>query len=455
MTGIATSTPPRAEGVEAAEGYGGTGAPGTRLLAGPPPWLGAESLDDHVSRLGSLAAARSGTELIGAVEQSGLGGRGGAGFPTARKMRAVAGGKGPAVVVVNASESEPASNKDRVLIRFRPHLVLDGAVLAAGAVGATDVVVHTHRTDHAVVAALRAAMAERASRENDPVPVHLSVGPNRFVAGESSAVIAFVEGKPARPRPGRRATASGVHGRPTLLNNAETVAHIALIARFGAGWFRSAGSATAPGSFLVTMAGEVARPGTVFEVWGPTSIGQLVAASGRAGLAGHGFPAAADGAALLVGGYGGAWVEMNRAWPLALSGDALACAGVALGCGLLGVLSPGRCGLAETAGLLDYLAAESAGQCGPCAFGLPELAAVAGVLARGRAPRSVVRRLLRCAATVVGRGGCAHPDGAVRLLESSLEVFAADVRYHLRHGPCPGASRSAVFPVSHSAEGWR
>ncbi len=435
--------------------FGGVGHPHARLLAGPSEADGAETLDAHLERLGAVPVHRRAGELIEVLRLSGLEGRGGAGFPVADKVAAAIGAGGPCTVVVNASESEPASRKDRTLLRARPHLVLDGAALLAEATESSDVVVQTHRGDSESRAVLRAAIAEREHSGWDPVPVRLSVGPDRFVAGESSAVVAFLEGRPARPRPGPPAAVSGVHGRPTLVQNVETLAHVALIARFGPDWFRSAGGPGSPGSVLVTVAGDVARPGAVLEVWDPTPLGRIVTSCALPGDGTIDGSGPATGAAVLLGGYGGAWAPLADVWALPVDREALRRVGLPLGCGLVGVLSAHACGLRETARLLGYLAAESAGQCGPCALGLPELADRVRALAGSSSSRAAVRRMLQRTDAIVGRGACAHPDGAVHLLESALEVFADDVHRHLRRGSCAGARRPAAFPVPEPGQGWR
>ncbi|MHB8439802.1 MAG: NADH-ubiquinone oxidoreductase-F iron-sulfur binding region domain-containing protein [Acidimicrobiales bacterium] len=449
---MSDEAPVRAPGHDAPS-FGVTGDARARLLAGPTASLGAENLAAHISRLGPVPNARRGPALLQVVSDSGLAGRGGAGFPTATKLAVANASPGTALVVVNASESEPASFKDRTLVWLRPHTVLDGATLVAEAIGADEVIVQLHRGDRAGRESMSRALAERKEVALDAVSVRLSLGPDRFVAGESSAVVAFIEGAPAKPRPGRRAAISGVHGRPTLVQNAETLAHIALLARRGAEWFRQSGTADAPGSVLVTVHGDVAYPGTVFEVWGTATVGELVAAAGVEFEAAHG--AGTQEAAVLVGGYGGTWVTMDGARSLPVFRDGLARSGVSLGCGVLGVIARGSCGLAETARILTYLAGESAGQCGPCAFGLPELAELAQALAAGRLSRAGCRRLPVLADSIAGRGGCAHPDGAVALFESALAVFSDDLRRHVRHRPCEGWHRSGSLPLPGTVEEWR
>lgn len=416
--------------------FGVAGAPGTRLLAGPPRAEGAEDLAGHLARLGPFEPAnRSAGELRGEVAAAGLTGRGGGQFPLARKLATVASAPGDPLVVVNASEGEPASRKDRTLLALRPHLVLDGALAAAHATGARQVVVYLHRARRAATAALEAALAERGTLAVD---VRLVDAPAGYVSGESTAVVGYLEGDGALP--GRRSlpvAAAGVHGRPTLVSNAETLAHLALVARYGAGWFRRAGSPQQPGSTLVTLAGAVVVPGLVAEVVDPLPMGRLLATVG-----GLDRPPAA----VLVGGYEGAWVDGPTAWATPVDRALLAAAGTPLGCGLLAVLSEGSCGLATTARLLAWLAGESAGQCGPCVLGLPALAAAFARLAEGGATRADERRTRQLVAAVRGRGACGHPTGVATLAESALEVFADELRRHRRRRPCDPAVDGFPLP---------
>ncbi len=397
--------------------------PAARLLAGPgdsrpEPWI------SHRHRLGPLPDV----DAIALAEAARLVGRGGGEFPLARKLRAALehAASGEPVVVVNGSESEPASRKDRLLLELRPHLVLDGALLAAAAVGARRIVVYTHGEHRSALAAVKDAVAER--RRVELFDIRVVAGPAGFVTGESSAVVSALSGGRAAPRPRAvPAAVSGIGGQPTVVSNVETLAHLALLARFGVGWFASAGSPGAPGSTLLTLAGGVARPGLVVESLVPATVGELLAT-----FAGWHRPPPA----VLVGGYGGRWVSGAALWEAPLDRAVLRRAGAPLGCGLLAPLPEAACGLAVTARLLDYLAGQSAGQCGSCVFGLPTLAGALRLVVDGEASRSDVRKLRESALTIAGRGGCAHPDGAVTLLETALEVFADDLRAHLRGRPC-------------------
>jgi NADH:ubiquinone oxidoreductase subunit F (NADH-binding) len=240
-------------------------AVGTRLMAGPAPTAGFERIDEHQRRLGARPAG--GAALIDVLEQSGLRGRGGAWFPTWRKWAAVAkSSDGRSVVVVNASEGEPLSAKDRTLITLRPHLVLDGAALAAESLGANDIVVYLSRGSRATERALEQALAERSGAGLGEPSIRVVRTAHRYIAGESSAVVNRGSGGLSKPRFSLRRTAEkGINDQPTLIQNAETLAHVAMIARFGSAWFRKLGTEGSPGTTLMTVCGNVRRPG-VYEV---------------------------------------------------------------------------------------------------------------------------------------------------------------------------------------------
>jgi len=396
-------------------------------------------------RAGRARAGRPGPgtqgALIDAVTQAGLTGRGGAGFPTGVKMRAVASRRGPAVVVANGMESEPASEKDKALLSRAPHLVLDGAALAAAAVGADVVHVCVPRTRDWLIAIMRNAVAERERANLDQVRMQVHDLPHHYVSSEESAVVHWLNGGLAKPTAvPPRPFEKGVAQRPTLLDNVETLAHVGLIARFGPGWFRQAGLADAPGTMLSTIAGAVSSPG-VYEVEVGTPIGDMLAVSG----------AHPDVSAVLIGGYFGTWHDFRDVARLPMAAAPLRGIGASPGAGVLFALPPDACGLAETTRVLGWLAGQGAGQCGPCVFGLPAIADDFAQLASGRPKGPVLDRLERRLATIPGRGACRHPDGAVRLARSALSAFAADVRTHASHRLCQsargGQPRAAVLPI--------
>jgi NADH:ubiquinone oxidoreductase subunit F (NADH-binding) len=322
------------------------------------------------------------------------------------------------VVVVNGTEGEPMSSKDVLLLTRAPHLVLDGAVLAAAAVGAREILV---AAPPPALAALATALGERRDRAD----VRLVPRAAGYVAGEETAVLAHLEGRPPRPRvtPPRPAQ-RGFKRRPTLVQNVETLAHMAQIARHGAEWFRAAGTPERPGTMLATVSGAVRSPG-VYEIEPGIPVERLLAVAGetREPLR-----------ALLVGGYFGAWIEPVSG--LRFDDAALAVHGAAVGAGVVVALGESACAVAETARLTGWLAAESAGQCGPCVHGLGALAELLTRLAGGRAQSGDFDRLTRWTAMIRHRGACAHPDGVARMLASARAVFAAEFQDHARRGPC-------------------
>lgn len=388
-----------------------------RLLLGV-----GDDLDRHVSVHGPRRL--HGPAVITEIDAAGLTGRGGAAFPVAAKAAAARGAmtRGrSAVVIANGAEGEPLSRKDAVLLTEAPHLVLDGLAAIASAVGATETHVAVPAASVPRMQALIRRRAETGWDRSTPTVVAVS---DRFVAGETTAVADRVAGGPGLPRDRRVPTAvSGVGGRPTLVHNVETLAHIGLIERHGAAWFRERGTRAEPGSMLVTLAGRDGLRGVV-----ECDLGMPLA-----GLVDRGSTA------VLVGGFHGTWIDGRDVGALALSSQSLRMWGAAPGAGVVRSLAADECGLTVTAGIVDHLAGQSAGQCGPCMFGLPALAGAVRDLVDHSGPDGSgpdrAERVARLAATVDGRGGCAHPDGTARLVRSALRAFAPDIHHHAR-GRC-------------------
>jgi len=402
-----------------------------RLLPDAP----ATRLAEHLAHFGALPAR--GSVLIDDVEAAGLRGRGGAGFPTAVKMRAVAAGRRP-VVVGNGAEGEPASAKDKTLLLTVPHLILDGIVAAADAVGAVDAVLCIERSAPQCIRAVEHAIAERRAARLDAIGVRVEASPDRYVAGEASALVHWLNGGEAKPTFNlRHLSDRGVAGRPTLVDNVETLAHVALIARRGAEWFRNVGTPNDPGTALVTVSGAARSPG-VYEIAMGASLAAVLALAGA-------DPTAVE--AVLVGGYFGTWIPGAVVADVTLDAASLATVGATFGCGALAVLPDGACGLTESARVTRWLADQNAGQCGPCVLGLPAMADAIDRLARGRAAAGTERDLLHWLDMVKGRGACAHPDGVARFVESSLRVFARDVARHRAHRPCRPSAPILATPA--------
>jgi NADH:ubiquinone oxidoreductase subunit F (NADH-binding) len=362
------------------------------------------------------------------------------------------------VVVANGAESEPASGKDRLLLTSAPHLVLDGVALAAEAVGASRGYLSLHAGADELAIDLTAVIAERDHLGLNRVPIQVVTVAGTYVASQETALVSQLNGGAARPsfvppRPSQK----GAHGRPTLVLNVETLAHVALIARFGAAWFGALGSTAAgsgaagsgaagsgaagsgaAGSALVTVSGAVRQPG-VYEIALGMPVGDLIRRAGGPSEAPQ---------AILAGGYFGGWLPYEPALRVPLSDPDLRAAGAALGPGVLVVLPDSACGLAETAWIAGYLASQSAGQCGPCANGLPALADTLGQLAFGRPPHEQAldwaEELMRL---VRGRGACHLPDGTAGFVASGLRVFADELRQHSVAGPCARVRRLPMLPA--------
>lgn len=405
-----------------------------RLLAGLDEVVRLDRVT-HLTVHGSLPRLRP-DELVALAENINLRGRGGAGFPFARKLRAVTRSArerdARTAVVVNGSEGEPGCLKDTALLLHTPHLVLDGALLAAAALSAEEVVIGVTRSD--VEQSVRAAVAERG-----PVGRKIRVTrlPERFVTGEGSALISGLNHGPALPS-GRavRSSDRGLNGLPTLLSNTETYAQLALAARLGALDYRATGLPSEPGTVLLTVAGS-----SVMET--PTGVPLTYILE----LCGIG-----PGQGVLVGGYHGRWLDPYAAKAAEISRESLATFGAVLGAGAVLPLPEDTCPVGEVVRVARWMAGESAGQCGPCVLGLPALADTLEQVAHGggRAALDAVHAHLR---TVRGRGACSHPDGTSDFVASALAAFPDDFDDHARGSGCGRPVLGALpLPADETAE---
>ncbi len=377
--------------------------------------------------------------LATSLESSGLAGRGGGGFPASIKL-ALASSQGPGgTVVVNGMEGEPASDKDKVLLTRAPHLVLDGAQFLAAMCRSNQIVVCIPAGRDGVAAAVDQAIAERRSADHSRVMEEVARPPDRFVAGEESALVNWIETARSLPvfRPDKGRSLR-IGKRPALVHNTETLAHVALIARRGPALFRARGLPDEPGTCLITISGAVTQPGVVETDQGTPLWEVAMRATPREPTR-----------ALLIGGYGGTWVAPEH-FSTPYASMPLRAIGATAGVGVIVVLGQSSCGIAETARIVRYLADQSAGQCGPCVFGLPAIADDMARLARGHTDPGLPARLQRRLNEISGRGGCRHPDGAVGLVRSCLRVFAEDVASHHKGGPCAQSNRPTTLRLPRS-----
>ncbi|MDQ0146339.1 NADH-ubiquinone oxidoreductase-F iron-sulfur binding region domain-containing protein [Pseudarthrobacter niigatensis] len=398
-----------------------------RLLAAGP----GAGWSQHLEAFGPWEAQAAGPGLLDTLAAAGLTGRGGAAFETWRKASAAAGSgrKGMfaarPVVIANGAEGEPLSFKDRTLLAHAPHLVIDGLVALAEALGGASMYMYAPA---ASLPRVEQAVGERPRGKR----IRMVQAPETFISGESSAVVNMIANGSAIPTDQRpRLSESGLNGRPTLVVNVETLAQVALIARYGAPWFRQAGTPADPGTRLVSVSGPAPVPDVVLEVPGGA---QLSAVLQEAGM----DPAALS--AVLVGGYHGRWV---RPAAHALSPAGLPGRTVRPGAGVIHALDLQACGIQATARIVGYLADQSARQCGPCMFGLPAMASILNRIAGGETNHRLASELDRLGKLVSGRGACRHPEGTAGLVGSALEVFAGDFRAHLS-GYCTGPGGAAA-----------
>lgn len=418
-----------------------------RLLLG----VSAERMDHttHLQTHGELPVTRqtgSGlpSPLLAELGHSGLRGRGGGAFPLEKKVELVSRGKGRPVVVVNATEGEPMSVKDRMLLESLPHLVIDGALALAAALNTPDVVIAVDESFGTAHDAVMAALGERPDVGRRGADPRLVSVPSGYVTGQETAVVNFVNKGIARPtyqppRIGER----GVSRRPTLMSNAETLAHVALIARHGGDWFRELGSPDEPGSALITISGGVRSPG-VYEVEFGSHLRTLIDAAD-----GLSEPARA----FLFGGYAGSWVDARTAADVRLSQHSLRRLRATMGAGIVVALPQSACPVTEVARVTTWLSDQSAHQCGPCVNGLASIAEALVAVRDGHGRRDAFGDVRRWAELVIGRGACTHPDGTARFVTSALAVFGSEFDDHARHGACEACDRrpTLVTPRQTSA----
>jgi NADH:ubiquinone oxidoreductase subunit F (NADH-binding) len=399
-------------------------------LLGPTPFT-RETRDAYEALGGYPARGARGADLLarlaGAPGMAALQGRGGAAFPALRKIRAVAGGaataSSPPVVVANGAEGEPLSAKDRYLLRYRPHLVLDGLLAIAAALGAAEAYVYV--ADAAARESVETAVAELA--ESDPATtVHVFAAQDTYVAGEETAVVRALTTGIARPtdKPPRPFQV-GVRGAPTLVLNVET---LACIAQAGLSTAAEAGA-----TFLATVSG-AGRPPILYELPIGLPLGDLLRSHlGRQN----------SSLDVLIGGFFGGVIP---AWPdLELSHPGVARRGAGLGCGSLHLLEPPACPVAVTADVVAFYARHNAGQCGMCMASSTAIAATLAELGEPRPARNYAALLPRWAAQLRGRGACAVPDAIAVLLRSLLQHHPQTVTRHLAVG-CEQCRRAGGDP---------
>jgi NADH:ubiquinone oxidoreductase subunit F (NADH-binding) len=401
---------------------------------------GAEGYPEYV-RAGGYQSLTDPDALLDEIDRSGLLGRGGAAFPMAVKLRTVrdAGRAGRrTVVLANGEEGEPASVKDRWLLRNRPHLVLDGVRLAARIVNADSAFVYVSdpHAAHAVRTALTAV-------PSDGVAVSVVTVDPGYVAGEETAAVRAVNGGPAKPtdKP-PRPFQEGVGGHPTLVSNVETLANLPFILKHGSDAYRLTGTSASPGTFLATVTG-AGRAAGLYELPHGTSVADLLVL--------HGVSADAVTGVLMGGYFAGL---LNRdVLGATLDHETMRALGSGLGCGAVAILTD-DCPVAVAAAVLAYFDRENADQCGSCFNGTAAMSAVAAALRDGVATIEDLARLERWSVVLRGRGACATLDAATNVAATLLKQFAEDVARHVAGDcdSCRNGAYTALRPYEVEAE---
>jgi len=404
-----------------------------RLLR--PAEVKTEELADYV-QAGGYRPLADPDALLEQVDLSGLLGRGGAAFPLGTKLRTVrdAGRRGVrTVIVANGEEGEPASVKDRWLLRNRPHLVLDGLRLAAAMIDASRAYVYVSDEQSAV--AVNSALSELDPQTFGATEITVVAVEPGYVAGEETAAVRRINGGPAKPtdKP-PRPFEEGVSGLPTTVSNVETLANLPHIHEHGSQSFRAVGTPMSPGTFLATITGG-GKPPALYEIPHGAAVSDLLAV--------HGVPKESV-RGVLMGGYFAGLVNTDIL-DASLDHETIRRLGSGLGCGAISILTD-DCPVAVAASVMSYFDRENAGQCGSCFNGTAAMAAVVSALRDGAATQEDVTRLERWSVVLRGRGACGTLDGATNVAASLLRQFPQLIASHLTN-ECPSCRAGAFVAV--------
>lgn len=422
------------------------------LLAHPARCLAEYRSSGGYDGLQRAVQAHDPRAVLEAVERAGCRGRGGAAYPTALKWHAALAHPGPRYVVCNGGEDEPGSLKDRLLMEEYPHAVLDGALLAAFAVQAARIYLYVNVGFYASLRALQRAVAEARSAglvgpnafaAGLDVEVDIIEAPPVYVAGEETAALEVIEGRPPLPR--RKPpypTEAGVWGRPTVVNNVETLAVVAAVVRDGPTAYRGLGTPESPGTLLVTLSGWVERPG-VYEVAFGTPMRTIIDTLGGGVRGGKSLRAFSPGGAST------AYLGLDKL-DVRLDYADLQAAGSAVGCATIRVVPEGACMVEELQRFASFFADGSCHQCGPCQQGTRKIANVTEEIRLGALDQRPLDTLARLGQRLRGMGICGLITGATFPAASALALFPGDFAQHARYGVCPGLGFARPLPHHHA-----
>jgi NADH-quinone oxidoreductase subunit F len=408
---------------------------------------GREGLSQYRARGGYEALVKAvkeiPEEIIKVISDAGLRGRGGAGFPTAKKWQFTREAPGePRYLVLNGGEDEPGSKKDRVLMENVPHLIIEGVVLASFAIGATKAYLYINANYDNASQSIGDALAEAKGEgywganifgSTFSLDIELIDAPHNYVAGEDTAALEVIEGKKAWPRqkPPFPVTV-GLFGKPTSVNNVETLANVAPILLKGAKWYRAFGTAESPGTMIFSLNEDVNRPG-VYELPFGTPLRYLIEQCGGGMKGGKKIKA------IMPAAPSSAFLPPEKI-DTPLDHESMRDAGSALGCGVVRLIAEGSCIVEEVVKISEFFAAESCGQCPACRMETNTLAMLLKKAQQGQGGQAVLDQCGKVLAFNNGKGFCnliAMPGPPI---ESALKLFPEDFAAHLATGKCPAAN---------------
>jgi len=379
--------------------------------------------------------------IVAEIRRSGLRGRGGAGFPTGTKWDKVLHHRiKERYFVCNAGEHEPGTFKDRYLLKHYPHQLLEGCLIAAFTVRAKASFIYVNQEYEEERANLAKAIEQARTRgllgtnvlgTGLDLDIELFAGQGSYVAGEETAMLESMQGRPAMPRqkPPFYPTDFGLYGKPTLVNNVETLCNVPRILRNGAGWFAQVGTEKCPGTMLFSLSGAVNKPG-IYEMPMGAPLRRLIEEFGG------GVPRGRKVKAVFPGGPSFAMVTADQL-DLPMDFESLKKAGTGLGSAGVIVVDDATCMVAQTLHFSNFFKVESCGQCPPCRMGTINLATLMTKIENGEGTQNDLDSLLQLCGFVKGTGYCTLVTGAAVLVQSALRLFRQEFEEHLTLKRCP------------------
>ena len=380
------------------------------------------------------------SDILEAVQSAGLRGRGGADFPTWKKWDMVIKQREKQrYLCCNAAEDEPGTFKDRYLLRSNPHQLIEGVILAAYAIGAQEATLFINCRYEEEIAFMEVALEEAKEQgywgdlsAQAPANVVLKIcpSPGSYVAGEETALLEVIEGKVAAPRqkPPYYPAMHGLYGKPTVVNNAETLSNLPYILREGGEAFQEMGLEASSGTMIFTLTGDINRPGLYERPLG-TSLRDLIIDCGG------GVDDGSTLKAVFPGGPSTPVLPASRI-DVALDFDSLKASGSALGTGAVIVMSDKSCMLAKAIQYARFFAKESCGQCPPCKLGTVHLAEILEKIEVGEGNEKDIEQVKQVCDMVKGRVQCFLLTGAAIAVESIFEHFRPEFDRHVEMGGC-------------------